>query len=434
MSAYGGAQHGKTEARKELGLLAIAHRGTFVHQSSQASASHLVAGVIKGLQTRRPAVFNFYTPCPIEHGLADDWSRHAARLALESRAFPVMTYDPDAGSTLADCLSLEGNPAVDDPWPTYTLKYQTDDGVNGVLELPMTIADWAATEGRCKKHFRAVPVDEWNDDMVPFHEYLGLAPADREGKSAFIYTLENSKLRRMVASKEMVLLAEERRLFWSQLRQLAGLEVAPSVRDRIASALEAEFEQRAAVLKANYEKQLSDLQTTYAHAVAKRLAETLLRVAEGRTIGDLVTTALHDGAALPESTASSAPVAGDGLAPPRPSASPASAATPPPAAAAVTVAAPVPTSTAPVSDAMVIEPYVESALCTSCDECTNISKKLFAYSDDKQSYVKDPRGGTFQQLVRAAELCPVHAIHPGTPLNPKEKDLDKWVARATPFN
>lgn len=64
----------------------------------------------------------------------------------------------------------------------------------------------------------------------------------------------------------------------------------------------------------------------------------------------------------------------------------------------------------------------------------NINNKLFGYNADKQAEVKAPRAGTFAQLVRAAELCPVHAIHPGTPLNPKEKDLDKWLARAARFN
>jgi pyruvate-ferredoxin/flavodoxin oxidoreductase len=63
-----------------------------------------------------------------------------------------------------------------------------------------------------------------------------------------------------------------------------------------------------------------------------------------------------------------------------------------------------------------------------------VSKKLFAYNADKQSYIKDPKGGTFAQLVKAAELCPVRAIHPGTPLNPNEKDLAKWIERAARFN
>ena len=81
-----------------------------------------------------------------------------------------------------------------------------------------------------------------------------------------------------------------------------------------------------------------------------------------------------------------------------------------------------------------MEPYITSARCTSCDECTNINNKMFAYNGSKQAHIKDPRAGTFQQLVRAAEKCPVKIIHPGTPLNPKEKDLEKWIERAKPFN
>jgi pyruvate-ferredoxin/flavodoxin oxidoreductase len=439
MSPYGRAQHGKTEVRKELGLLAIAHRGAYVHQSSQASASHLVSGVIKGLQTRRPAIFNLYTPCPIEHGLADDWSRQASRLALESRAFPYLTYDPDAGPTFSDCLSLEGNPSLEDLWPTYSLKYETDDGVESTMELPLTIADWAATEGRFKKHFKEVPQDQWTDDMVPFHEFLDLAPADRDGKVPFIYTLRGKKLSRMSVSGEMVALAEERRLFWSQLKQLAGLEVSEAVRERIASVFEREYEQKAAAITAEYERQIADLKANYAHVVARRLAEGLIKVAEGKTVGDLVSTAL----AAPYAAPAGSPDLKVG-----PAVAPAGVAVldaPVAAAVSSTVATPVgptfrsgeqgdPAVSAPESDALVMEPYIDSALCTSCNECTNISKKLFAYNENKQAYIKDPRGGTFQQLVKAAELCPVRIIHPGTPLNPKEKDLDKWIARAAAFN
>jgi pyruvate-ferredoxin/flavodoxin oxidoreductase len=86
------------------------------------------------------------------------------------------------------------------------------------------------------------------------------------------------------------------------------------------------------------------------------------------------------------------------------------------------------------SSGLEIEPYIDSAQCTSCNECTNISSKLFAYNEQKQATIKNARGGTFAQLVKAAEMCPVKIIHPGTPLNPKEKDLEKWVARAAAFN
>jgi ferredoxin len=97
--------------------------------------------------------------------------------------------------------------------------------------------------------------------------------------------------------------------------------------------------------------------------------------------------------------------------------------------------APIPVASKPVDEepALTIDPYIESERCTTCNECTNVNKKMFAYNADKQAYIKDATAGTFAQLVQAAEKCPVSAIHPGTPLNPKEKDLEKWLARARAF-
>ena len=83
---------------------------------------------------------------------------------------------------------------------------------------------------------------------------------------------------------------------------------------------------------------------------------------------------------------------------------------------------------------LVMEPYIETARCTTCHECTNLNRKLFAYNDKKQAVIKDPRGGPFKDIVMAAEKCPVKIIHPGTPLNPKEKNLEKWIKRAERFN
>ena len=52
----------------------------------------------------------------------------------------------------------------------------------------------------------------------------------------------------------------------------------------------------------------------------------------------------------------------------------------------------------------------------------------------KQAYFKDVNAGTFAEIVQAAERCTAKIIHPGTPLNPRERDLDKWIERAKPFN
>ena len=80
-----------------------------------------------------------------------------------------------------------------------------------------------------------------------------------------------------------------------------------------------------------------------------------------------------------------------------------------------------------------MEAYIETIRCTACNECTNLNKKMFAYNEQKQAYIKDAKAGKFRDLVTAAERCPVAIIHPGTPLNPKEKDLKKWVKRGERF-
>jgi pyruvate-ferredoxin/flavodoxin oxidoreductase len=456
MSAWGKAQHGKEEVRKELAYIAMAHRGVFVHQSSQALASHLMEGVIKGLNSRRPAIFNIYTPCPVEHGLADDWAPEAAKLALESRAFPYLTYDPDAGRDVADCLSLAGNPAMDATWPTYTLAYLDDEGAEQSMELPLTIADWAYTEARFRKHFsRGGAAD---DDLVPFHEFLDLDAAAREGNRAFIWTLGADRRRaRVVVSREIVLLAEERLLFWHQMRELAGLDVPDSVRETLADAHEVHFDAAMASLRAEYEKKLADLRDSFPAAVARRMAKGLLAHGGGRrTVAELLEQAMAS--PLPPVTrddvagldvGGSAPLtngaagAGDGTAASRggdaaPAADTQGAAEPAGATAVGGDAEAVATASAAGTDedddGLALEPYIDTAMCTSCNECTNINGQMFAYDGNKQAYIKDPRAGTFAQLVQAAEKCPAAIIHPGTPLNPKEKDLEKWVKRAEKFN
>jgi pyruvate-ferredoxin/flavodoxin oxidoreductase len=438
MSAYGKAHHGKEEVRKELALIAIAHRGVFVHQSSQASASHLLGGLLRGLQSRRPAVFNLYTPCPVEHGLPDDWAPHAARLALESRAFPLLTYDPDAGDTLAECLSLEGNPAVEEPFPTYELEYVDEGGESKRLELPLTIADWAATESRFKKHFRTLPADVGDDGLVPFHEYVALPATERDGKTAFVYTIDDGRrLARLSVAPEIAELAADRLSFWSQLRQLAGLEVPTQARQAIEVDLEREFERRSEALRREHEAELAELRASFPAVIARRLAEGLLRGGGGnRTVGELLEAArsapdlepvrIED---LALASAEPRPVrsepvhvaAGNGNGIAAPAASPASE-------------VPVASAPAAVEEALGVDPWIETARCTTCNECTNLNSRMFAYDDNKQAYIRDPRAGTFAQLVTAAERCAAGLIHPGSPLNPGEKDLEKWIARAAPFN
>ncbi|NDR59714.1 ferredoxin [Aliiruegeria sabulilitoris] len=112
-----------------------------------------------------------------------------------------------------------------------------------------------------------------------------------------------------------------------------------------------------------------------------------------------------------------------------------------PAAKAVeTVTKPVETPAAPEPAAPVDQgsadgaAWIETPRCTTCNECVQTNDKLFAYNENMQAYVADPDGGTYRQLVEAAESCQVSIIHPGLPRNPDEPDLPELIERAAAFN
>ena len=79
------------------------------------------------------------------------------------------------------------------------------------------------------------------------------------------------------------------------------------------------------------------------------------------------------------------------------------------------------------------EAYIETERCTSCNECTMINDRMFAYNANKQAFIADPNAGTYRQLVEAAESCQVAIIHPGRPRNPNEAGLDELIERAASF-
>jgi ferredoxin len=85
--------------------------------------------------------------------------------------------------------------------------------------------------------------------------------------------------------------------------------------------------------------------------------------------------------------------------------------------------------TAPSRD----DAYIETARCSTCNECTQINPKMFAYDANRQAYIADLKAGTYAQLVEAAESCQVSVIHPGKPLDPNEPGIAGLLERAEAF-
>jgi pyruvate-ferredoxin/flavodoxin oxidoreductase len=376
MAQYGKAFQGKEEIRKEIALIGMAHRTTYVMQSAMSNVTHLIEGYIDGLNARRPALFNIYAPCMPEHGIGDDMADKQSKLAVESRAYPLFRYDPDKGVLPAECFDLDGNPEMDEDWPTYTLEYLDDDGKMAKLELPLTFADFAVTEARFRKQFRKVPRDTWNENMVPLAEFVDLPEDEREGLFPYIWALDKkNQLMRVIPAEPVVKATAERRDFWRMLRAIAGVY---NVVDPEAIRAQVRGE------------------------MTQKLALGLMQLVSGGGDADLLASlATGEGGAVvmpaPAAQAASASggngSGGDGY----------------------------------------MAPWIDSSQCTACDECININGKLFAYNEKKQAYIKDAKAGTYKDLVRAAEKCTAQVIHPGYPADRAQKGVDKLIQRAKKF-
>jgi len=172
MSVIGKKIKGKTEQRKELGLLSMMHNDIFVAQTTAAHTNHYYRSIMDANSYEGPSIVICYTTCQPEHGVADNLAAHQARLAVNSRTFPLYVYDPRKGESFKERLSLQGNPAQKEDWYT-----------NPKTGEQVDFLDFAKSEGRFAKQF--------DKDGIP---------------------------------SEIILSAKDNRLkFWHQLQELAGL-------------------------------------------------------------------------------------------------------------------------------------------------------------------------------------------------------------------
>jgi pyruvate/2-oxoacid:ferredoxin oxidoreductase beta subunit len=121
----------------------MAHGNAYVAQTTPAHLNHFYRAVMEANEFPGPAVVIAYTACMPEHGIADDAASRQAKLAVDSRAFPLFTYDPRRGTTFGQRLSLQGNPALREDWS----KLPSGDSVDFLA--------FARSEGRFGAHFGA---------------------------------------------------------------------------------------------------------------------------------------------------------------------------------------------------------------------------------------------------------------------------------------
>jgi pyruvate/2-oxoacid:ferredoxin oxidoreductase beta subunit/NAD-dependent dihydropyrimidine dehydrogenase PreA subunit len=142
MSAHGTVIFGKKENRKEIANICMMHKDVYVAQTTCAHPNHFYKAVMEANQYPGPAIVNVFTTCQPEHGVADNMAEHQAKLAADSRTFPVFIYDPRKGARFRERLSLVGNPNAKEDWY-----------VNPKTGEQIDFVYFARTEGRFAKQF-----------------------------------------------------------------------------------------------------------------------------------------------------------------------------------------------------------------------------------------------------------------------------------------
>ncbi|MCA9544687.1 MAG: hypothetical protein KC613_09870, partial [Myxococcales bacterium] len=327
-----------------------------------------------------------------------------ASAGIEGRAHPLFTYDPAAGTHWARRLNCEGNPAPDAHWPTHTVALGTD----RLEDWAFTFADQAVLERAYAAHLRVVPeACAAHPDLMPIAEWLAATEDDGAHRVPTVWVMSpQGGLLRAAVSRPLALAAQDRLDFWHTLQELVGVDNAH---------VQAAIDRTRDDLQAAQAAELAALQAAHAAEVARVERETA-QEALGR-----LAAALTGGAAFNLSTGASAPA---------PAKTPEAIAETLPAPAAD----PEPTAAPESAPEPPADPWIESILCTSCNDCINLNGQLFVYNGSKQAMIGDPEAGTFAELVRAAEACPSKCIHPGAPMNPNEPNLDDLIARAAKFN
>ncbi|MHC4217491.1 MAG: ferredoxin [Planctomycetota bacterium] len=389
--------------RFELGYLGVSHREAVVSQTSAARPDHLVKGFAQGLAATRAALH------VVTSGLSADgrtpalgaWLHGGA--ALEGRAHPFFHYNPEAGQTWARRLDFTTNPQPEADWPVYTLPCRTPDGDESSLTIAFTFADFALLESAYRDHLRLLPPGTPLEGLATLDEYLALPPDDAARCVPCIWAADaENRLHRLVISHRLAFTCRDRLAYWRTLQELSGVrnEHVREAVERETQRLQSEFAAQRARLEDAHAAALAEARAEAAGVAMRHLAEALLA---------------GDASALAPSPAAPAPTA--------------------PAAAAAPVEASEPAEAVVEEEEVEVEePWIDTALCTTCNDCMDINAQVFIYNANKQAIIGDPTAGTFEQLVKAAEKCPARCIHPGKPLNPDEPNLEQLIERARPFN
>ena len=390
--------------RTELGYLGISHRQAMVEQSSAARHRHMLDCFLAALEATRTSLHVINTGQSEPGRLLPLNAWLVAGAAIESRAHPFFRIAPEAGDSSSTRMDFSGNPQWDRDWPVHPFRYHDENSGDTELQLAFTFADYCLLIERLRDHYRLIPPGCDSVSLIPMQDYLAMGAEQAYQHVPYVLAVDgNAILHRVVVSRELALASLDRLNYWRTLQEMAGVrnrhvDLAVEETRNLEHHLAAE---ECARLQARHAEELEQVRSQAAGEAMQRLADVLL---------------------------------GMELAPTVPAGAPLATAGAPAEEAPTEPSTPDELTVADEEELTFDEPWIDTALCTSCNDCLKVNAVVFLYNEEKQAYLGDLSKVSYVELVTAAELCPARCIHPGLPLNPNEAGLDELIERAAPFN
>jgi len=231
----------------------------------------------------------------------------------------------------------------------------------------LTPAHALAVSPDFQEHFRIIPPSTLDAEQMELSEYFKKYAAQPLSAVPFLWVMdEKGTPQRAILTRDLVNLSRDLSRAWRMFQELTGVRGTP-------------------VESGAHQQDQHEQDQREQQARLEGAREAVYRIVAMLTGGTPASPAAHT-----------------------PTLAPASAPTP-------AIEMPAPSCAAVEAEESREDPYIDSFLCTSCNDCFKINPRMFQYNANKQAYIADAGSGTFAELVKAAEACPGRCIHPGTP-------------------
>lgn len=403
---------GTVSGAADFACLAMGHQSAYVARSSVGHPSHLFQAIVASSRKPQPSVL--VVDCP-DSDVAWPQALATLRAAMWARILPLFEFDPMAGSTWSDRFSVAGNPQEDAAWVNIDMPYRTAAGQQCHMKDAFSPAHFAAACPSFQHHFRLISKESWTQYHIALAEFLAQSADTDMPEKQFPYIWvrdAEGNLGRALVTQALVDLCTRMQRSWRTLQELAGIHNAYAIaaEEKARAEASAEADARIQETESEFQARLDEVRATIGRETMERLAAVLL---------DLDALPMHS---MPSAIPHPVPPASDQVV-----AAPGPSPDEPKAAVAVPAAD-------EAEEELVEEAFIDSALCTTCNECINLNPQMFQYNADKQAEIVDPQAGTFAQLVAAAEKCPARCIHPGAPRPDDATATPELIEKAAKYN